>query len=212
MRPNILPSFAVPLFHPYFLPRSYVLPTHAPADPLPQDLIFTEEAFERLPLDYDYAFSTMGFPACLRHRTGEIYKGNREFTESVGVEGCMMCDVSASFPLGLLALFYWFGVFLVFLGALFWVFEAGVVGGAGFDIDFTFGFKFAFVSSRYLPVSLPASLGSPCSFSRFFSFSAPGSGIRALYFGVFSFVLFSSLFPSLRLPFVWLGFVLLRRY
>ena len=36
----------------------------------------------------------MGVPACLWRRTGEIYKGNREFTELVGVDGYMMRDVS----------------------------------------------------------------------------------------------------------------------
>jgi hypothetical protein len=35
----------------------------------------------------------MGVPACLWRRTGEIYKGNREFTELVGVDGYMMRDV-----------------------------------------------------------------------------------------------------------------------
>lgn len=49
------------------------------------DLIFIEEAFERLLLDYDRVFSTQGIPACLWRRTGEIYKGNREFAELVGV-------------------------------------------------------------------------------------------------------------------------------
>jgi hypothetical protein len=29
----------------------------------------------------------MGVPACLWRRTGEIYKGNREFSELVGVRG-----------------------------------------------------------------------------------------------------------------------------
>lgn len=59
-----------------------------------QDLVFIEEAFERLLLDYDRVFSAMGVPACLWRRTGEIYKGNREFTELVGVDGYMMRDVS----------------------------------------------------------------------------------------------------------------------
>jgi hypothetical protein len=36
----------------------------------------------------------MGVPACLWRRTGEIYKGNREFSELVGVDGYMMRDVS----------------------------------------------------------------------------------------------------------------------
>ena len=38
-------------------------------------------------------FSAMGVPACLWRRTGEIYKGNREFSELVGVEGYMMREV-----------------------------------------------------------------------------------------------------------------------
>lgn len=54
------------------------------------DLVFIEEAFERLLLDYDRVFACMGIPACLWRRTGEIYKGNREFAELVGVEGFML--------------------------------------------------------------------------------------------------------------------------
>lgn len=54
------------------------------------DLVFIEEEFERMLLDYDRVFSAMGVPACLWRRTGEIYKGNREFTELVGVDGYMM--------------------------------------------------------------------------------------------------------------------------
>lgn len=49
------------------------------------DLIFIEEAFERLLLDYDRVFSAMAVPACLWRRTGEIYKGNREFANMIGV-------------------------------------------------------------------------------------------------------------------------------
>ncbi|KAI0265273.1 hypothetical protein BC834DRAFT_825150 [Gloeopeniophorella convolvens] len=56
------------------------------------DLVFIEEAFERLMLDYDRVFSCMGIPACLWRRTGEIYKGNREFAELVGVDGYMLRD------------------------------------------------------------------------------------------------------------------------
>ena len=56
------------------------------------DLVFIEEAFERMLLDYDRVFSAMGVPACLWRRTGEIYKGNREFTELVGLDGYMMRD------------------------------------------------------------------------------------------------------------------------
>jgi len=56
------------------------------------DLVFIEEAFERLLLDYDRVFSAMGVPACLWRRTGEIYKANREFAELVGLDGIMMRD------------------------------------------------------------------------------------------------------------------------
>ncbi|KAH8112864.1 hypothetical protein DFH11DRAFT_1604322 [Phellopilus nigrolimitatus] len=56
------------------------------------DLVFIEEAFERLLLDYDRVFSAMAVPACLWRRTGEIYKGNREFAELVGVDEYMLRD------------------------------------------------------------------------------------------------------------------------
>lgn len=56
------------------------------------DLVFIEEAFERMLLDYDRVFAVMGVPACLWRRTGEIYKGNREFSELVGVDGYMLRD------------------------------------------------------------------------------------------------------------------------
>ncbi|KAI0089441.1 hypothetical protein BDY19DRAFT_942356 [Irpex rosettiformis] len=54
------------------------------------DLVFIEEAFERLLLDYDRVFSAMAIPACLWRRTGEIYKANREFAELVGVDNYML--------------------------------------------------------------------------------------------------------------------------
>lgn len=49
------------------------------------DLILVEEAFERLLLDYDRVFSSMGIPACLWRRTGEIYKGNKEFATLLNI-------------------------------------------------------------------------------------------------------------------------------
>ncbi|KAG1139032.1 hypothetical protein G6F37_004824 [Rhizopus arrhizus] len=49
------------------------------------DLILVEEGFERLLLDYDRIFTTLRIPACLWRRTGEIYKGNREFAELINV-------------------------------------------------------------------------------------------------------------------------------
>ncbi|CAG8713143.1 5585_t:CDS:2, partial [Dentiscutata heterogama] len=48
-------------------------------------LVMVEGVFERLLLDYDRVFSSMGIPACLWRRTGEIYKGNKEFASLVGV-------------------------------------------------------------------------------------------------------------------------------
>ncbi|TFK22417.1 hypothetical protein FA15DRAFT_671532 [Coprinopsis marcescibilis] len=56
------------------------------------DLVFIEEAFERMLLDYDRVFSAMGVPACLWRRTGEIYKANREFCELIGLDGATMRD------------------------------------------------------------------------------------------------------------------------
>lgn len=56
------------------------------------DLVFIEEAFERMLLDYDRVFLAMGIPACLWRRTGEIYKGNRAFTELIGLDGHLMRD------------------------------------------------------------------------------------------------------------------------
>jgi PAS domain-containing protein len=61
------------------------------------DHVFVEEAFERLLLDYDRVFSAMGIPACLWRRTGEIYKGNREFADLLGIDIHLLREVR-SFP------------------------------------------------------------------------------------------------------------------
>lgn len=57
------------------------------------DLILVEEAFERLLLDYDRVFSAMAIPACLWRRTGEIYKGNKEFADLIKVPFDKLRDV-----------------------------------------------------------------------------------------------------------------------
>jgi PAS domain-containing protein len=49
------------------------------------DLVMVEEAFERLLLEYDRVFSSMGIPSCLWRRTGEIWKCNKEFAQLVGL-------------------------------------------------------------------------------------------------------------------------------
>lgn len=48
------------------------------------DLVLVEESFERMLLDYDRVFTSMAIPACLWRRTGEIYRGNKEFASLVG--------------------------------------------------------------------------------------------------------------------------------
>lgn len=50
------------------------------------DLEKVEEFFERILLDYDRTFSLTAMPACLWRRTGEIYRGNKEFATLAGVE------------------------------------------------------------------------------------------------------------------------------
>ncbi|KAI9015494.1 zinc cluster transcriptional activator [Hyaloraphidium curvatum] len=47
------------------------------------DLVLVEEHFERLLLEYDRVFTSVGVPACLWRRTGEIWKSNREFANLV---------------------------------------------------------------------------------------------------------------------------------
>ncbi len=75
------------------------------------DLVFVEEAFERLMLDYDRVFSggsdtstpqtsphvsesahtaAIHTPACLWRRTGEIYKANREFATLTGIPAAFL--------------------------------------------------------------------------------------------------------------------------
>lgn len=54
------------------------------------DLVFVEEAFERLMLDYDRVFSAIHTPACLWRRTGEIYKANREFSTLTGIPAALL--------------------------------------------------------------------------------------------------------------------------
>ncbi|ODQ68466.1 hypothetical protein NADFUDRAFT_81425 [Nadsonia fulvescens var. elongata DSM 6958] len=49
------------------------------------NLVLVEEAFERMLLEYDRVFTSMAIPACLWRRTGEIYRGNKEFAGLVNV-------------------------------------------------------------------------------------------------------------------------------
>jgi len=61
------------------------------------DLVLVEEYFERLLLDYDRVFTSMAIPACLWRRTGEIYRGNKEFAALINVSLDELRDVR-SFP------------------------------------------------------------------------------------------------------------------
>ncbi|PWA00981.1 hypothetical protein BB558_002952 [Smittium angustum] len=49
------------------------------------DMLISEVTFERLLMDYNHIFHTLGVPACLWRRTGEIFKANKQFAEMVGL-------------------------------------------------------------------------------------------------------------------------------
>ena len=59
------------------------------------DLVLVEEFFERLLLDYDRVFTSMAIPACLWRRTGEIYRGNKEFAALINVALDELRDVKS---------------------------------------------------------------------------------------------------------------------
>lgn len=61
------------------------------------DLVQVEEWFEKTMLDYDRVFASMAVPACLWRRTGQIYRGNKEFAELINVPIDKMRDVSPRF-------------------------------------------------------------------------------------------------------------------
>jgi hypothetical protein len=62
------------------------------------DLVMVEEFFERLLLDYDRVFTSMAIPACLWRRTGEIYRGNKEFAALINVNLDELRDVRPRLP------------------------------------------------------------------------------------------------------------------
>lgn len=79
------------LFRPKFRER-----THTLTD---LDLVHVEEWFEKSLLEYDRVFASMAVPACLWRRTGEIFRGNKEFAELINVPIEQMRDV---YPPGLI--------------------------------------------------------------------------------------------------------------
>lgn len=49
-------------------------------------LVFVEMWFEKTLMEYDRVFASMAVPACCWRRTGEIFRGNKEMAELIGVE------------------------------------------------------------------------------------------------------------------------------
>lgn len=73
------------LFRPKFRERTLTLTD--------LDLVHVEEWFEKSLLEYDRVFASMAVPACLWRRTGEIFRGNKEFAELINVPIEQMRDV-----------------------------------------------------------------------------------------------------------------------
>ncbi|KAL2110516.1 hypothetical protein VUR80DRAFT_1077 [Thermomyces stellatus] len=49
------------------------------------ELVIVEMWFEKQLMEYDRVFASMAVPACLWRRTGEIFRGNKEMAELIGV-------------------------------------------------------------------------------------------------------------------------------
>lgn len=49
------------------------------------ELVIVEMWFEKQLLEYDRVFASMAVPACLWRRTGEVFRGNKEMAELIGV-------------------------------------------------------------------------------------------------------------------------------
>ncbi|KAL4867719.1 hypothetical protein BDV12DRAFT_117532 [Aspergillus spectabilis] len=49
------------------------------------ELVWVEMWFERSLMEYDRVFASMAIPACCWRRTGEIFRGNKEMAELIGV-------------------------------------------------------------------------------------------------------------------------------
>jgi len=56
------------------------------------DLLLVEESFERLLYDYDRVFNSVGIPASLWRRTGEVCKINQEFASLVNIPFQKFCS------------------------------------------------------------------------------------------------------------------------
>ncbi|KAF7546657.1 hypothetical protein G7046_g9241 [Stylonectria norvegica] len=63
------------------------------------ELVYVEMWFERQLMDYDRVFAAMAVPACCWRRTGEIFRGNKEMAELIGVSVDKLRDVGYLRPL-----------------------------------------------------------------------------------------------------------------
>lgn len=57
-------------------------------------LVYVEMWFEKTLMEYDRVFASMAVPACCWRRTGEIFRGNKEMAELIGVQVEDLRDVS----------------------------------------------------------------------------------------------------------------------
>lgn len=57
-------------------------------------LVYVEMWFEKTLMEYDRVFASMAVPACCWRRTGEIFRGNKEMAELIGVPVEDLRDVS----------------------------------------------------------------------------------------------------------------------
>lgn len=62
------------------------------------ELVYVEMWFEKQLMDYDRVFASMAVPACCWRRTGEIFRGNKEMAELIGVSVAQLRDVSLAWP------------------------------------------------------------------------------------------------------------------
>lgn len=62
------------------------------------ELVYVEMWFEKQLMDYDRVFASMAVPACCWRRTGEIFRGNKEMAELIGVSVDKLRDVGCPRP------------------------------------------------------------------------------------------------------------------
>lgn len=70
-------------------------------------LVYVEMWFEKTLMEYDRVFASMAVPACCWRRTGEIFRGNKEMAELIGVRVDDLREVSGIVSCLLLRRPYW---------------------------------------------------------------------------------------------------------